>query len=154
MLLIFLLAFIGLSLIGCFEPQPPKVDFINYNLSKVTRQGLELSFLFSVENPNSLAIDLTKYQYKIFINDQEFISETKPGFNIPANSKKIITIPVMISYDKLFGTSLGVLAALAKGGKELTYQIEGTLEIKLLELGLTAPLKATGQIPIPKDIRF
>jgi len=150
-ILILLGALISLS--GC-TPQQPTVNFIEHKVNAVTTDGVELAFLFQVENPNSLDVNMVSYKYKVAINNRELLQEVREGFNIPRNSKKNILIPVKVSYNQLFGTSLGVLDALVRGDKELDYKIEGELNIKFLEIVFQVPMTSSGKIPIPKDITF
>ncbi|MBU0501675.1 MAG: LEA type 2 family protein [bacterium] len=150
---LLIIATISLALTSC-APQQPTVKFIEHKANSVTTDGVELTFLFEAENPNSLDVNVVSYKYKVFINDKELLSEVRGGFNIPRNSKKKILVPVMVRYDKLFGTAVGVLDALVGGDKKLSYKIEGTANIKFLELIFHVPINASGNIPIPKDITF
>ncbi|MEE8637741.1 MAG: LEA type 2 family protein, partial [Candidatus Margulisiibacteriota bacterium] len=89
----------ALVLSSCFEPSPPKAEYLDYEITNVTLQGIQVSFYFDVENPNPLPIDVSKYSYKVYINNRELLSQKRAGFNLPANGKKKIAIPVNIRYD-------------------------------------------------------
>lgn len=145
---------VAIFLSSCFEPSPPKVEYLNYEISRVTLQGINVNFYFDVENPNSLPIDVSKYSYKVYINNRELLSEEEAGFNLPANAKKKITIPVNIRYDQVFGTALSILELIARGDDTISYRIQG--EINAGTMGITAgtPIKASGTIPLPKEINF
>jgi LEA14-like dessication related protein len=145
---------LALALCSCVQPSPPKVDYLNYEIARVTVQGIEVNFFFEVKNPNSLPIDIYKYSYKIFINNQEFLSENRSGFNLAANEKQKITIPVQIRYDRLFGTALSIVERLAKGKDSVDFRIEGNLDAGTLGLSVQTPLNASGTIPLPKDIKL
>jgi LEA14-like dessication related protein len=151
-ILILILALLSLS--ACFEPSPPKVNYQDYQISRVTLEGIEVSFNFEVDNPNPLGIDISSYAYKVFINDREFLSEKRAGFNLPASNKKKIAIPVNIRYDRLFGSAASVAERLLKGENKIDYRIEGNMNAGVMGVTLGIPIKASGTIPLPKDIKF
>jgi len=153
---IFILAFLFINalILSSCALQQPTVNFIEYKVNSVTTDGVELMFLFQVENPNSLDVNLVSYKYSVAINNRQLIQEVRNGFNVPRNSKKNILIPVKVSYNQLFGTTLGVLDALVRGDKELDYKIDGELNIKFMEIIFKVPMTSQGKIPIPKDITF
>jgi LEA14-like dessication related protein len=144
----------ALILSSCFEPSPPKAEFLDYEITNVTLQGIQVSFYFDVENPNPLPIDISKYSYQVFINDREFLSENRAGFNLPANGKKKITIPVNLRYEQVFGTALSVLELIARGEETISYRIQGSISVGTMGITASTPLKASGTIPLPKDINL
>ncbi len=143
-----------LILTSCVEPSPPKAEFVDYKIAAITPQGIRVDFLFNVENSNPLGIDISSYSYKVYINEQEFLSETRRGFNLPANSKKSIEIPVTIRYERLFGTAVSVLERIAKGEDTISYHIEGKINTKVADIVFGTPFKSSGTIPLPRDIKF
>ena len=150
------LALVPLALlsISCFQPAAPTAQFLEYKIADITLEGIEVNFFFNVENSNPLPIDITKYDYKVYIEDQELLNEEREGFNLPGNSKKMIKIPVMIRYSKLFGSVLAVAQRLAQGNKTLSYRIEGSISAGTLGFTFITPIKASGTIPLPKDIKL
>lgn len=153
-LLISILFGIALNLSSCVQPSPPKAEYLDYEITNVTLQGIKVSFYFDVENPNPLPIDVSKYSYKVFINDREFLSENRAGFNLPANGKKKITIPVNLRYEQVFGTALSVLELIARDEDTISYRIEGEVYAGTMGITFGTPIKASGTIPLPKDINL
>jgi LEA14-like dessication related protein len=147
------LALLVLALAGCVQPSPPEVTFQNYALSKVTLQGIEVNFNLLVKNPNPIQLDVTNYAYKIYLNDIEFLDENRTGFSLPASDQKLVAIPVYVRYDKLFGTASAILNTIAGGAKTINYRIEGSLNSGLLGATIATPIKLSGTIPIPKEIK-
>lgn len=139
---------------GCVQPSPPEVKLQNYSISRVTLEGIEVNFNLEINNPNPVPMEIAGYSYQVFINDIEFLNEKRTGFSLPASDKKIVTIPVNIRYDKLFGTAASVIGTITSGGKTINYRIEGTVNAGLLGLNVAAPIKASGAIPIPKEIKY
>jgi len=152
---VFILLFLGLivaSLAACYQPSAPTAEFVDYKLASITPEGLEFNFFFNASNPNPLSLDITKYIYKIYIEDQELIAETRAGFTIPANGKQLIKIPVMLSYDKIFGGTEAIIQRLVSGNDKVNYRIEGSISSSLMSVIFTTPFKSEGQITLPKEI--
>lgn len=56
-----------------------------------------------VNNPNSIAAAMAKMDYIISLNDKQVVSTTlNKGFNIPANSKGSVAIPITTDLFQLF----------------------------------------------------
>jgi LEA14-like dessication related protein len=144
----------ALTLSSCLQPSPPKAEFLEYKVREVTTSGVNVDFYFNVENPNPLPIDVSQYSYKIYINDREFISKVKSGFNLPANGKKLVKMPVFLGYTQIFGSLLAVAEAIAKGEDNIRYRIEGSVSAGTMGVLVHTPIQAEGTIPIPKDIKF
>lgn len=153
-LMILCLFVIGLTLSSCIQPQPPKAEFLEYKIAGITPQGIEVNFWFNTENPNPLPIDITEYDYKVFIEGQEVLTEKRKGFNLPANGKKLIKIPVMISYEKVLGGVLRVAQRIAMGNDKISYRIEGSISAGMAGITVSTPIKASGNVVIPKNVNL
>ena len=147
----FCLAILATS---CLQPSAPRAEFLEYKVRDITSQGINVDFYFEVENTNPVGIDVSQYSYTIYINKTEFLSETKGGFNVPANSKKLVNIPVHLGYRQIFGSLLAVVEAVARGEDTISYDIEGSLSAGAMGISVHTPIKAQGTIPIPKDIKL
>ena len=153
-IILFALFLLALGSISCFEPSPPKAKYKDYEISRVTLQGFEIDFYFDVDNPNPVPIDISGYSYQVYINNREFLSENRAGFRLPSSGKETITIPVYVRYDRLFGTAISIVERIAKGENTIDYRIEGSLRAGVAGISVKTPLKASGKIPIPKDINL
>jgi len=151
-LLASIMTCLALAGTSCFEPSPPKAEYIDYEITNVHLQGIVVNFYFDVENPNPLPIDVSKYSYTIYINNREFLKESRAGFNLPANGRERITIPVTLRYDRVFGTALSVLELIAQGKKSISFRIEGELYAGTMGVTVGTPMKASGTIPLPESI--
>jgi len=149
---LFLLA-IAAVLSSCVQPAAPEVKYLDYKLGKVTTEGIEVNFNFEVKNPNPVPLDVTNYSYKVYINDKEMASADHQGFSLPASDKTRVTIPAFVRYEQLFGSALSIIDRMAKGINNFDYRVEGTVNAGTLGLTVGSPLKASGTIPIPKNIK-
>ena len=85
------------------------MQFLNVTNSLMNRQ-LPVTFNVNIDvnNPNSIAASLGKMDYIISLNGKEVISSTfTQGFNIPANSKGNISIPISTDLFQLFSNETG-----------------------------------------------
>jgi LEA14-like dessication related protein len=144
----------ALLLNSCIQPSPPKAEFVEYKIAAVTLEGIRVNFIYKVKNPNPLGINISSYSYTIHINNQEFLSETRPGFNLDANGTNLIEIPVVIRYDRLFGTAVSVLERIARGDDTISYRIEGKINTKVADIVFGTPFQSSGTIPLPREINL
>jgi len=151
---ILCLVAVAFVLSSCIQPQAPKAEFLEYKIASITTQGIEVNFWFNTENPNPLPIDITKYNYTVFIENHEVLAEERGGFSLPANGKKLIKIPVMIRYDKVLGGVLKVAQRLAQGNDTISYKIEGSINAGVAGITVATPIKASGNIVIPKNVKL
>lgn len=153
--MLFLIAalFIVPMLAGCLQPSPPEVKLQDYSIGKVTLEGIEVNFNLEVKNPNPVPLDVSGYSYRVYINDIEFLNENRSGFSLPAADKKVITIPLFVRYDKLYGTAVSIINTINGGGKTINYRLDGTVSGGLLGITVSAPINASGTIPIPTELK-
>jgi len=141
-------------LTSCVDLSGPQVDFREYKIARITTEGIEVNFFFDVENKNPVQIDITKYNYKVYVEGKELLSENREGFSLAAHAKKLIKIPVLIRYDKLFGSVLAVVQRIAAGNDTISFSIDGSITGGTMGVTATTPIKAAGKIPLPKDIKL
>jgi len=152
-LALFLLS-LGLLLSSCIQPSAPEVKYIDYTLGRVAADGIEVNFNFDVSNHNPIPLDVTSYSYKVFINDKELVAADHQGFSLAASDKSRVSIAAFVRYDQLFGTAVSLLDRMAKGINSFDYRVEGSVSAGVLGLNVSTPLKASGTIPIPKDLKI
>ena len=153
-ILISAVCLVGLSLSSCVQPAPPKAEFLEYKVVGLSAQGLEVNFFFNFENPNPIPLDIVKYKYQVYINNQILLDEEREGFNLPGSGKKLVKIPVFINFANLFGTVNSVLQLINTGVDSVDYRIEGELTAGALGVKIHTPIKASGKIPIPQDLNL
>jgi len=145
------LGFTAIAVSGCFQPSPPEVVLQSYSISKVTLEGVEINFNFEIKNPNPIPMDVKTYDYRVYINDIEFLNENRSGFSLSASDKKIVIIPVFIRYEKLLGTAASIFNTINSGGQTIDYRIEGSVIGSVVGITISAPIKTSGTIQIPQQ---
>ncbi|MFH1389767.1 MAG: LEA type 2 family protein [Candidatus Margulisiibacteriota bacterium] len=152
--LVPMLLMAGLFLSGCVNFEGPKAVYRDYNIGRVTAEGIEVNFNFDVTNPNPVDLTVNQYSYKVQINNKPLLDENRPGFTMTANQKKLITIPVLVRYDAVFGSLLSVVQRLASGNKDVDYQIDGTISAGAFGVAVSSPINASGKFRLPDNIKL
>ncbi len=152
--LVISLLVLSVFILSSCQPSAPKAKYLNYEISQITADGIEINFHFEIDNPNPLPLDVSEYKYTIYINEKELISETRKGFSLPASNKKKIIIPVKLKHAQVYESILSVLDKISKGEKSIAYRIEGHIIAGTMGLNSKSPIKASGKIPIPKDFKL
>lgn len=146
---LFIILFFSLfCLSSCVEVTPPEVEFIDHAIRNIALDGFDAVFFFEASNSNPVSIGIKKYSYKIFLNDQEFLSDERKGFKIPASGKKKFEIKTRIRYENILKTTASVIGTLLSGEEEIPYRIEGRLSGEVGGIIVTAPLEAEGTITV------
>jgi len=148
---IFILLLASMFIAGCVSLEPPKVTYLDSRVSRVTLEGVQLDFFFNVANNNPIPLDISGYSYKIYVNDRELLSENRAGFNLPANQTKSITLSTFVRFDRVLDAALNVVASILAGKMYLDYRVEGSISAGTLGVTVTAPLKASGRVNIPRE---
>ena len=149
--ILFLSLFCLIFITGCVQLEAPKANYVETRIGKVDLQGVELNFLFDVENKNPIPLEVSGYSYKIYVNNRELLSESRPGFSLPVNGKKRLSMPVFVRYDKVLDSVIGVALNIAAGKMYFDYKIDGSLSAGAAGITVSAPLQTSGRVNIPKD---
>ncbi|MBQ3709478.1 MAG: LEA type 2 family protein [Bacteroidales bacterium] len=79
-------------------------------MSSLANRKLPVTFNVNIDvnNPNNIAASMGKMDYIISLNNKQVISSTfNNGFNIPANSKGKVSIPITTDLFQLFSNETG-----------------------------------------------
>ncbi|MBO6651914.1 MAG: LEA type 2 family protein [Balneola sp.] len=127
--------------------QKPDLSVNDVRISDASLSDLELTFDIEVDNPNSIAINLTSYNYDFLISDRSFVSgDQSLSTEILSTNKSIVQIPVRFTYEELFKTFSDI-----RDQDETEYELNSVIGVNLPVLGFTEiPLKKSGVIPVIK----
>ncbi len=129
------------------KTQKPKLSIVDFNLTNLSLQDIELTFGVEIDNPNPFAVDLNSYDYDLKFNSLSFIKgDQTQNSSIGANSKSIIHIPVSFNFNDLFN-----LVSDIKDKDETNFSFEATAGIQAPLLGLiNIPFSKQGTLPVIK----
>lgn len=125
----------------------PELSVTDVNISDASLKDIELMFDVEVDNPNSMAVSVTSYDYDFLISDNTFVSGSQSlNTEISSTAKSTVQIPVRFTYSELFQTFSDF-----KERDEIEYGFRSTINIDLPVLGFTEiPLESSGTFPVIK----
>ena len=126
--------------------QRPTARVAGIQFGQVTLSDAQLLFDIEVDNPYPAALPLTNLDYKLSSGAQPFLTgQADLQGSIPANSKKLVSLPVSVNYLELFRSLKNI-----QPGMTIPYQAGLGLSVDTPGLGpLTLPLKKEGQLSLP-----
>jgi LEA14-like dessication related protein len=114
----------------------PAISFSGIKYNSLGAAGLELVLTWLVDNKNAFAVNLEKLDYHLSVNGKAWVSGSAPRLlSVPARRTTPVPLTVTVNAPAL----VQEIAALAAGGKELSYICGG--ETTMNPQGFTAPLK-------------
>jgi LEA14-like dessication related protein len=138
---------LAVFLCSCAPIEPPAVNFQKYELKSVGLTKSDVVFLFDVENPNNLPLGFKEISYSVKLDGSELAVGTFEGFDLSAQEKKTISIPVEVVYSKLVGQAANIALKFIKK-ESIKYAVEGEIKIRDNFTGFSTgvPLKAEGEL--------
>jgi len=152
-LIILLLSGILFLFISCAElirilsqmsVQQPTVKLQDTKISGWSFDGVELNFALAVDNPNSMGIHLSGFDYELFLAENSFISGNQTeGLDIAANAQQVVNIPVQLTFRKIYETFQSL-----KNSDTISYQLKTGFSFDLPAIGaVRIPAQSTGSLP-------
>lgn len=127
--------------------QKPTLSIQDVRLGQFSFQEMELIYEVVINNPNTVALQMQDYSYRLDVNDEPFLDgDQKQGLEIKANGSSIVEVPLTVNFQNLFTTIQGITEQDAS-----TYDFQTTMAFNLPVLGRTeVPVSKKGTIPIIK----
>lgn len=121
----------------------PAVSISSARLTGLSFDKADLQVDIDINNPNSLAIDLSAFDYEVLINGKSFLSGTEnQGLNIAANKSSTIQLPVSLRFNDILSTFREL-----KSSDSIRYQIKSGLSFDL-------PMSGSIRVPVSKNGTF
>ncbi len=133
----------GITVPGCGIRQlakgellPPEVRFKGLMLQPPTHQGVPLSVVLAVENPNPMAITVLGYDYEVWAAGQSVAKGvSNQPVTLPARGETAVTVPVLLKLRNLPGLLPNLLQE-----KKIPVEIAGGLRLPQT-LGFRVPFR-------------
>lgn len=125
----------------------PRVSVADMNITGLSLSTVELTADIEIDNPNSIAIDLSSYNYAFKINDLTFLSGIESqNTSIKARGSNIIKVPLEIDYSELVQTIQSL-----RNQNQSNFDFEAAFGFTLPVIGeIEVPVQYSGEIPIIK----
>ncbi len=133
----------GLTALGCGVRQlakgellPPEVRFKGLGLQPPTNQGLPLTVVLAVQNPNPMAITVLGYDYEVWAAGQSVAKGvSNQPVTLPARGETTVTVPVLLKLRNLPGLLPGLMQ-----NQKIPVEIAGGLRLPQT-LGFRVPFR-------------
>lgn len=127
--------------------EKPQLRLASTRIESLGFDGADLVFDVEVKNSNPLPLTLSGVEYDLALGDRPFLQgRREQGLEVAAGGQALVELPLSLDFGDLYA-ALGQL-----GGRDrASYRLEAGLLFDVPVLGaLRLPLKASGQVPLPK----
>jgi LEA14-like dessication related protein len=132
------------ALADALEAARPTVSLADLKLTALDFDGVEGDFVFSVDNPNPVGLDLSRFHYALSLNDQGFLEGTEDkGMTLAAGSGTQVVLPVALAFADLL-EQLGV----ADGRDSVPYTLSGWFGVETPLGEVQVPYERSGELPV------
>lgn len=132
------------------EPYLPTVSFNRMDVNSVDWEGISADFVFAVNNPNPLTIDLARFNYALAFEEVEWLSGDSPdGLTLEAAGSTDLALPVDLEF-----TSLYEMVQALRGQDNIGFGLDGSFGFNT-DLGpVDLPFSEDGDFPAPRRPKF
>ena len=147
------IALLSLMFAGCEEVQKllsiqkPTLKMKGLSLQDATVESATLMFDVEIENPYSVSLPLTNLNYNVSTSGNKlFTGSADLQQYIPANSKKIISLPATVNYMEMLTAVKGI-----NPGSKIPYKADVELSVTTPATGdMILPVSKTGNLDLPE----
>ncbi|MEJ2542821.1 MAG: LEA type 2 family protein [Calditrichaceae bacterium] len=127
--------------------QEPSVKISNIKMTGLTFNDVDLLFNIDINNPNSVGINLTGFDYDLQIEHNSFISgKQENGLAIKASGSEIVQLPLTLKFKDIYNTFSKL-----KDLDSVQYKLNTGLSFNLPVLGnVRIPVSKSGKVPALK----
>ena len=134
----------GIRQLAKGELLPPEVRFKGLMLQPPTHQGVPLSVVLEVQNPNPMAITVLGYDYEVWAAGQSVAKGvSNQPVTLPARGETAVTVPVLLKLRNLPGLLPNLLQE-----KRIPVEIAGGLRLPQT-LGFRVPFRFREELTPP-----
>jgi LEA14-like dessication related protein len=143
-IILFLAA--GCDTLNQLNIKKPTADLKGLKFGEVTLQSATLLFDVEIKNPYPAALPLLNMDYGVSTNSKQFASGSADiATTIPAESSKVVSLPVKVGYLDVFNAFKDV-----RPGSLVPYKAQVGLSVDTPALGkLRLPIDKTGEMVVP-----
>jgi LEA14-like dessication related protein len=128
---------------ACSKPQPPTLVPKKATVTGMSAAGIDMQLDLDATNPNSIPLVAQSVTAKVSFDKQYDMGTATiaKSFDIPAGKTTTLSVPMSIPW-----SNVAPLVALGASGKNVTYDVDGSVVIGGASLNVTLPFTATGTI--------
>jgi LEA14-like dessication related protein len=131
-------------------PKIPHIRLEGIKLNSLNLTGAKLELKLNIDNPNAFDVLLNTLTYGLTVNGLNWVQgQTNSSLSLSGKKDQTVTIPLTLNLMQM-GTSV---YQLLMGGKNLSYQLTGDLNVSVPQLMMSPsalPFDQSGQIDLKK----
>jgi LEA14-like dessication related protein len=132
------------------EQYTPKVQFKNLDVQQVDWNQAQTEFVFTVENPNPIDVNLASLTYDLDLGGMDFFSGDNPdGMSLKAEGKSQLRIPATVVFADLFELHSSYQAA-----DTMPFSLAGDIGFNTPIGEIKIPYKEQGDFPVLRRPQF
>jgi LEA14-like dessication related protein len=137
------LALVSSVAVACSKPQPPTLVPKKATVTAMTPTALDMQLDIDATNPNAIPLVVQSVTAKVRFDKQYDMGTATitKSFDIPAGATTPLSVPISIPW-----SNVAPLVGLAAGGKDVPYDVDGTVVVGGATFNATLPFTATGTI--------
>lgn len=137
-----------LDLINQTSVQEPRAKIADVKMTGLSFNKVDLLFNIDINNPNSVGINLSEFDYNLLIEDNSFISgKQDEGLAIKANGSEMVQLPLSLIFVDIYNTFSNI-----KNLDSIKYNLQTGLSFNMPILGdIRIPISKSGSVPSLKS---
>ena len=125
----------------------PEVEIVGSKLTGLSFRDIDFMFDVRIQNPNSLGVKLSGFDYDFLINENSFINgDQEEGMEIKAQGEHTVHLPVSFEFSSLYQAFQSL-----RQNDNSTYELKCGFSFELPILGpVRIPVSTKGDVPLIK----
>jgi len=128
----------------------PEVKRVQPKIKGIDLDGVSMQFDLDVSNPYPIPLRSDGLSYRLAVSGTELLdSKTTDPINVPAGQTSNVSLPVRVSYGKLWSAVKGL-----KDASEAPYELGASADFVVFGRPRSLPFKHRGKLPILRPPTF
>lgn len=128
------------------DPYLPTVTFENLEVLDVNWDGVEADFVFNVNNPNPVDVNLARFDYGLAFQEVEWLNGNDPdGLSLGASGSSELALPVSFQFQDLYEMVQAV-----RGQDNIDFGLQGSFGFDTPAGPIDLPYAEAGDFPAPR----
>ncbi|MDX1591456.1 MAG: LEA type 2 family protein [Balneolaceae bacterium] len=107
-------------------PKPPRIEFGDFNVTRVSLSGADAEVTFRVDNPNTFALSLLSASYNLRVNGREWLDTVlNESIRVESGQSREVRVPIRLNSAQLGSALMDLMG----GNTTFDYELSGTATV-------------------------
>ena len=107
-------------------PKPPRIEFGDFNVTRVSLSGADAEVTFRVDNPNTFALSLLSASYNLRVNGREWLDTVlNESIRVESGQSREVRVPIRLNSSQLGSALMDLMG----GNTTFDYELSGTATV-------------------------